>query len=716
MKTHAFVAMILCVFAGFCLLSCDDAAGKPQTPGDGDGDSETTEAAETEEDIDHGPLHCTDSAFCPQGSACDPIALLCRECQCSEDSDCRDYSTSCLNGCSAAMACYDCLCIPAHCAENNDCPQGYVCDGGTCCGAGCYCPTESSCRIDLPYGFVTPQTTILPDITVFTQGGAIIPVDNSAATWNSSDAAVFTVGSDGTVTGGNTGGTAAIRAMFGNVACEATLTNTGAVPLGQAQVWVTDADTNALIDGATVMMGGTSRTTQGGLAMFPATAQTFDVHVFHKDFSALSLFAVTGDQVIAPLYPRRDISRCGGAKGEADFSKIPEALKEEIRIAATGFSLKEPLLDMGLHRMLGFDITTHVHMGSVVDTDVIQPSGVEAFVCKNPVHQGFLATGTPGERILWSFGGYLPLSDIISIVTDNMDHPYRLDFFAPFLDTFYSGLRPGLTVQTVPRVIDADDLDNNGDTEEMVCDIGRFQDMGSIPSLNQPLNGHALLTLPPLPENAGLGALPGAAMIMFADARGQGMAPLGIALACDENEKGVLDGLMGDAGTVDVHYGLQHSGVTGYDYVFVAMAFDLEDSFRGKAMNFRRTSVQTRRFTGAPTDIPLEALLPIGPQTYNPAGHSFTALPPGAATLQHFSLHNDEGDRWDVWAPADTGGVLPALPRDFKIPLFSRCNSNSIDGGDMDWQTLTAPVFPDVATLQRLDLRFTQRMEELDGD
>jgi len=720
MKASAFVAVALCFCAILMLLyACDGGAAQPDPPVGEDGDGEA-EAIEAEADTDpeySGPQPCLENSQCPEGMACDPYELICKDCQCDDDSDCRDYSTHCLTGCPAAIACYNCLCLPARCEESIDCETGYCCYEGTCCDAHCGCghtTATGSCRIDLPGHIIVPGDTMQPLFTAYNQGGAVVPVDNSSVTWSSSDEAIATLDTDGAITGGNTSGRVTIRAEAYGESCEAGLTNIGLAPPGTMQVWVMDAATGEAIDGATVLAGTKKRITSKGEALFPLNTGKFGLHVFHRDYSFLSLYGVQGNQILAPLYPREDTSRCGGVKGEVDFSKIPEALKEEIRIAITGHSLKTPLLDMGLHRMIGFSITSHVRLGSVVDTDLPFPSGLELFITKTPVRRGYVAPSLSRETVAWSFGGYVPLSDIISIVTLHLEHPWRFEIYNPFMDTFYHGLKPGIRIEAFPKITDTADLNNNGNLGEMICDVEKFEELGSDLALNQPLNGQAVVTLPPLPENHGLGKLPGIALIMCADVPGAGLTPLNFFLANDEDAEGVLDGLMGEDGVITVNYGLQHSGVTGNDYVFLAMAFDIEDTFNNGPFTLRRTSVQTRRYEDAQATIHLGAPMAIPSQSYSQADRSFSPLPVGRATLQHFSLLGSQGERWDVWAPANMGGVLPSVPESFETPVFTHCNSNSIDTGGLSWHTIAGAPYPDISTLQNLDLAFTQGMETLE--
>ena len=716
MKASAFVAVALCFCAILLpLYACDDGAAQTDPPvgEDGDGEAEVTEA-DTDPEY-NGPQPCLENSQCPEGMACDSYELICKDCQCSDDSDCIHEVYSCGIG-EAYVVCKDCLCYPARCTENSDCPSGYCCDAGACCDfCGCG-PGLESCRIDLPGHIIVPGDTMQPLFTAYNQGGAVVPVDNSSVTWSSSDEAIATLDTDGVITGGTSPGRVTIRATIGDVECEASLRNIGEAPPGNTQVWVMDAATGEPIDGATVLVGSKKHIADNGNAVFPTPVGSYSLHVFHRDYGFLSLYGLQENQILASLYPRQNTSRCGGVKGEVDFSKIPEALKEEIRIAITGHSLKTPLLDMGLHRMIGFSITSHVRLGSVVDTDLPFPSGLELFVSKTPVRQSYFAPGLPGETVTWSFGGYVPLSDIISIATEHLEHPWRFEIYNPFMDTFYHGIKPGLTTEAFPKIPDTGDLNNNGNPEELICDVSKFEDLGSDLALNQPLNGQAVVTLPPLPENHGLGNLPGLALIMCADVPGAGLTPLNFFLANDEDAEGVLDGLMGEDGVITVNYALQHSGVTGNDYVLLAMAFDIEDTFNNGPFTLRRTSVQTQRHADAQATIHLGAPMAIPSQSYRHEDRSFSPLPSGRATLQHFSLLGSQGERWDVWAPAETGGVLPSVPEGFDTPVFTHCNSNALDAGELSWHTIAGAPYPDISTLQNLDLAFTQHMETLETE
>ena len=704
-KRTLFFLFLAAALMAFSAIGCggDDETTPDGDVTDGDTDDVVVDGDNTDGDVDgdvdNGPLPCTDDSFCPDGQACDDLALICKDKECESNADCGEVTATCNSGTEASIECgADGLCYPAKCVASADCETGYVCDGGSCC-AQIPVGDVASCVLNASPNLLRDGLSITLSAIAYSQGGAVIPVELSGYTW-ASDAEGTVAVAAGVVTGGADTGAATITATIGSTSCTVAFSNFGEVTADKVRVIVADIKTGAFLQGVKVVIGDeTVESDANGVAELTKPAADFDVHAFSEDYVYMSAFGINvdNDDIFLPLEPIPDATKCGGIKGEVDFSKIPAALKEEIRLAITTMQISGNLLDIDFMSLLGEMIMTHIKLGSVVDEDVALPSGIELFISKTAVMQGFKATGPAGPAVAWSFGGYIPLSDLIGIVTNAMNGSDIADIeigkvvseVMPFFDTFYHGLKPGLTISQFDKVADVDDINGDGNTTELVCDFSKFQDLGSSLALNQPLNGHTTINFQSLPAGMGNGA--GGIAIMAADVTGVGIVPLGLTLSLDEDAEGNFDGKLGDNGAVAMNYALQHSGVTGYDYFFLAAAVDVEGLIASEASGDVNISLAIKTFADAPSTINMEAFPSFLTATMDLPNRSFTME--GAATAGDMArVLLDGGGKWSVYMPIGATVVLPAVPTgmmDRMIDAPSDAFISSIDlSGDLDYDGL----------------------------
>ena len=699
-----FFAAALMAFSG---IGCggDDETTPDGDVTDGDTDTNVDGDADNPDNVDSdpsGPLPCTDDSFCPDGQACDDLALVCRDKECESDQWCKDNApATCSNNQEASVACgSDGLCYPAKCVASSDCKAGFGCDGGACC-AQIPIADVASCVLNASTNLLRSGLSITLNAIAYNQGGAVVPVelDSSSWTWGSDAEGTVAVAA-GVVTGGTDTGAATITATIGTASCDVAFSNFGDVTADKVRVIVADIKTGAFLQGVKVVIGDeTVESDANGVAELTKPADDFDVHAFAEDYVYMSAFGINvdNDDIFLPLEPIPDATKCGGIKGEVDFSKIPEALKEEIRLAITTMQISGNLLDIDFMSLLGEMIMTHIKLGSVVDEDVALPSGIELFISKTAVMQGFKATGPAGPAVAWSFGGYIPLSDLISIVTNAMNGSDIADIeigkvvseVMPFFDTFYHGLKPGLNIEQFSKVPDENDINGDGNTTELVCDFSKFQDLGSGLALNQPLNGHTTINFQALPAGMGNGA--GGIAIMAADVTGVGIVPLGLTLSLDEDAEGNFDGKLGDNGEVAMNYALQHSGVTGYDYFFLAAAVDVESLIASEASGDVNVSLAIKTFADAPATITMDAFPSFLTATMDLPNRSFTME--GAATAGDMArVLLDGGGKWSVYMPIGATVVLPDVPAGMTDRMIDEPSSafiSSIDlTGELDYDGL----------------------------
>ncbi len=717
MKRRKTTILMLLAMAllGFALVAtgCGDSGSDDNNTGgdqdtidnttDGDQTDNVTDGDEQEETTSNT---CLEDSDCPEGKACNDETLECMDAQCESDSECNEghlcgeydgryYDCSCGG---------DTLCYAKKCSVSADCSAGYVCEGGKCLEA---IPASDVDHVALnTSSFITRSgITVALTAVAYNSNGAIISNSATDFEWSSSDDSIVSV-ADGVATGGDTDGTATITATFkgSDKSASVDMVNFAEVESGKVRVIVTNIRTGEFVEGATVILNDVEQTTDAnGSAVFDGATAPYNVHVFSNDFMYVSAFGLDTNDIFLPLEPVRDNTKCGGVKGKVDFSTIPERLKEDIKLAISAMQISGNLLDIDFMSLIGENINSHVKLGNIVDDYYPIPSGIELYISRTAVREGYMATGPEGPGVLWSFGGYLPLADVISIASDAMGggsvEDIQLGQLLPqimaYFDDFYHGIKSGLNVELYDKVQDTEDINGNEDTEELVCDFSKFPDLGGAPSLDQNLgytaNLHfsSLPTFPGAANNEGAGVL----AVMGADVTGIGIVPLGLTIGLDEDEDGNTDGKVGDNGNVVMHYAPQHGGIHDYNYFLLAAALDVNGLIASKGKGDVAFGAVLKMFDAPPENVELSNFPSFVSYNFDTTARTVEISGDNASgDFVRVLMTGDDGKQWAVYMKVGESVTLPAVPNGMTDRIATEIKDLYISGidlsGDLDYDGL----------------------------
>ncbi len=649
--------------------------------GDSDGDDPDGDSDGDDSDGDvpcEEDTPCKTNEDCCDGFACHDELFLCKEAECNTTADCATY------GANFECDPVDALCYPIVCTENGDCPTGFVCLAGGCEQAPS-CDNATSIQINQGNGLIRQGETLTLSATVFNANGAKLElVGDSLFSWGSSLPAAVAVGaSDGVLTGGDTAGSSTITATLTcKTAVNTTVTyqNFPTVTAGDARVVVFNDKTGELLSGAKVFLDGTAVDTVDGVANFASTdcSGGCDMHVFHADYTYVSAMGLTVQDMIVPLSANGDNTVAAGVLGAQDPSPIPEAVvgNNDVRLGFTSFSIPGNLADLNFEALIGTMKETHVQIGTVLDDNIPLPGGLEGYLMDDPIKEGFSAEAVAGKATLWGLGGYAKLADLIQIVTQNLgdeiDVAAILGAILPLFESFYHGIVPGFDLQAIAKVADADDLNGDGNTDDLVPDYANFTDIGSDMKLNQSQTQRTELTFANLPDY-GDSCADSVIVLAGANQSGIGFVPLGLTAGLDKRTgTDTADCKVGEDndGKIMVPFAPQHSGLSGYEYYFLGIALSL-DSLLGDISLKEEMSIDLSGVLAKSSSSPESVTMPAFVDFMSDADYTYTAATKNLAvtatalsddvSFHRIVIRNDTDDAtkvkfWHIYWPNDEGG------------------------------------------------------------
>ena len=692
--------LILALLVSFavCMSACSDDTSEPAPPANNAeqdaGNSDTGEDASDAQAEDvpsqcpEGQLVCLDDFGQPDQSICGATARCVEGCcveqfRCTADDDCAARAGE-DNNCPDANL--DCLCdegtgscFTRVCSHHSECEEGQICARGSCIAQ----PDE---------GDLLARILSAPSILGATESGDVVAVAHVAGdpaivvpgvtiALSSSDTDIATVEDDAVQ--GLAGGTATITATVasnpndpGDTAEVLVLDAAG----DSIRVTVIDEATSRPIAGASVVAHAdlsVATTNEDGAAILAAQG---DFTVVAPDHSPVSVIGSSSRDLLVPvplsvsteidldeenrelIYDGlRNVDVVTGKPGFGNVTNIGE-----LEIAINGFALGSDLLDLNFDLIIGPSVRQFLPANTplpIPTEDPIDiPGGVTLYVNAQPVVARYLLVAPPGERTLWSLGGRISISqnpnlvpDIISGIDGDINIGEIVTIVLPFFENFYSGLMPGVQLNTSPQL----------PPREINVDL-------SVPTARQ-----VSINTPELPTVNG-NWVDGVLFLGGSIVPGQGFIPTGVTAALDEKSPedeadGFVDGDITTPG-VDpitlfmspIHGGLQ-SERARYATALVALSFDQLDG--GK----EATSV----------------ILSIGEPGQPLAGQAalsrpqFPAFDENArwdADTQTIALGDAEqvdivrcvlegnGKRWVVWAHPSTTEI--ALPNLEGVPTF----------------------------------------------
>ena len=446
---------------------------------------------------------CANNGF-PAGTTCveesDTVACCVLPFACETDADCeasRDIEGFCPDERFPCACQTDGTCITDICSADSECASGELCSSGRC--------ATVDPNLDRTARILTRTAYLQPGDTLSLQAVAVsvddVRVTDPTATieWAIESGTGSTINTDGEFTAGDEVSTIVVRATLageGDPGDSVTIYTLGPVAENTSRVIVVDEATREPISAAFVyrdpVEGEDERagSDANGVVSFGDSATSM-VHVIANGYAYVSVVSPVGDTLLVALPPIQtaDITevrdgfvcdsaavgttleeneQCGDvgqvpclcydlegvdvARGVPDFVNVPG--DGELDVAISGFSLGNALLDLNFDLIVGPEITRIPPEDSPIplDDEIGIPSGVSLYYNNGPFVDSFIGTSSAGERVMWSIGGTVFLSDVLVEILPSLGGDLAfgpiIAALLPIFDDFYSGISAPLELSS----------------------------------------------------------------------------------------------------------------------------------------------------------------------------------------------------------------------------------------------------------------------------
>lgn len=473
---------------------------------------------------------CVSDRECGAGSYCE--GLRCRDAEpCSERSECAE-GTDCVAG----------MCVPFVCRGELDCDldAGEICVAGECRLPPAGDPVTQVRILTVPRPLKEGEQVQLVAIALTASGEG---VPGQAFTWSSFDAGVAAVDSDGLLTATGAGTTMVMVSL--RIGTRPPMTHSvifrvlDPVEEGDARVVVFDAASGEPIPGATVVLDGVEGVSgDDGVALFPeASAERHEVQIYAPGYDRIAVSGAVGDDLAVPTAP--DFTgRAAGFTGSIAFNNVTSTGGIEVGLAGGS---RDELLGLSLGSLLGEMFTQNVSIPFVGEFPVPAPGAMTLKVLdpiQIDVKSRLYASAPAGLRSVWSFAGRLDMDALGFLGGGGADIGGILTNMLPYFGHFEHGLSTGHVLVDVPLAPDAQDVNGNGDTTEVIPDWNNpaFPSLNLRPSRRQ--NLRARVVLPPVPSG-----LPLSSVVLLAGAKAPqlGYTLVGLSATSDSNNDGTFE-------------------------------------------------------------------------------------------------------------------------------------------------------------------------------
>lgn len=612
---------------------------------------------------------CGGDERCLEGN-CEPLAMCVGDRNCAGDEICEGGRCRPRGVCADDRDCAggeDCVggrCVPFVCRGDADCEAGERCRAGAC-EPPAMVEVASVVILTRPRTLFVGQTLALRAVGLDLRGD-IVAVDGFE--WESSVPPIVAVDAGGLASAGPEAGEVAIVASRGAVAsAPLALRVEELTPPEGLRVRVSDAATGAPVAGATVRADALEAVTgDDGTAHFPEPAAAPTITVFSEAHDYVTLVGAAGSAIHLPVWPRSDDARVAGFTGSIDFGAIEDAGAVELGLA--GASIAGGLTHLDFEALLGQIFSVEVNAG-VAQFALPLPGGL-TLSAEVPVlgrielKDDFAVVSHPGLRLGWSFAGRIDLQALFGLAGGGgggFDVGTVLATLLPFFERFEHGLRVAENLVALPRRPDANDVDGDGDTAELVPDYGRFPVLNMEPEQAQRLR--LQVDVPALP--GGGEGTPVALLFAGAELTEVGFVPLGLGSATE-------------AGPVPMRLAAPYAGLEAGDPVVLAVAA----RFGGGAVLPASLSAVVSRHPGRlPEAVALDDFLPPPDGVeWDPALRRLTAGAVDAATV-HRAVFRGAAGRWTVYFPE---GAAPAV----SLPFPPEGRADLAGGSDLRFEAL----------------------------
>jgi hypothetical protein len=505
-----------------------------------------------------GDSDCTDGRLCRDGSCTEVAACMARD-DCGADEQCLDGLCEALPECIGDRQCEgDSICQTGRCRPQTNCEESILdcadteyCVGGRCvpnvCRGLSQCSPGEICLggecVDPPMR--TVETVIITQYPrllrvgqegVFTAvaldiRGDIIP-GVGMITWASSDGRILLGGFAGPAVG-----VVELWAIHTDSEGQETLSERVRIEVIEANpvvvdgvaVRVIDAEDGRAIGGVLVRYDAQEATTdETGIVQFTLVEGVTRLNAFSNEHDYLTVVGTFDGEYVLPLHRRSSNDRIAGMSGTVDFSQIMS--EGGVELSLSGPSVGSRLADISIGSILGPTFSVAISAGPA-SFDMPIPSGVTLaaelpIVGRIEAKSEFYGTSEPGLRLAWSLAGRMDVGRLTQLAQGGGGAGIGrvLGVILPYFETFSHGLRVGDRLVALPRVPDENDMDGDGDSEELRPDYERFPVLNLRPSREQTLR---------LSIDASAITQPDELTIIFPgmDMPGIGFVPLGVTAA-----------------------------------------------------------------------------------------------------------------------------------------------------------------------------------------
>ncbi len=616
-----------------------------------------------------------DSSCCAENLSCDIFSATCMT-DCQTDADCLARTEIPFN---QDLKCSNGICDFEHCRTDDDCPGGSVCYQADCVTPRYDCLELDHCRIVPGYATTHEGTTVQLFASAYLKSGALAP--GMAFEWSSNATDVVQVDDNGLVTGGTLAGSADVAAKTVGcpTSCQSAVVNQRVNSFG-TRVMVEEELEGYPIEGAAVVVGAQTATTdEFGVATFSdelSIANPQDITVSKKDFNYVTLRQVTRDDVIVFLGKLYDqdfsqvppVEVAGGITGEFDPVMIPcdQSVNCDFVMGLAGLSIPGNLLNLNVDSIMGRLVDMEMRINGTIESI---PMPGDMIMYPHDGFEEFRAVGVPEIRSAWGMATrYISAEDLVDmysavISSDEVDIGKLYETVISMLDSSYTAVVPDVEIMPIPKVVDAQDIDQDGDTTELVPDYDNFLTLNIVPRL--PMQQTMTLVAPDFPEKPGGGWYYDAIFVIAGViVRGDGMIPLGLAFVQDSQSPDDQPN-----GKIEDNIEIMASDIAGQipegqlDRVIVALALNTSNlSSDSEDVEIRAGQVlHVSEFSGTHT---LNDFLPPAEAAYDSGARHLevASLPSGTDYCQAvFTGSNDE--KWQVSGEWVTGGYdIPTAP------------------------------------------------------
>jgi len=636
---------------------------------------------------------CSIDADCAE--ACTAAACICKDGHCHETSACTTEAD-----CTLDEDCVGGICVPHLCRGPDDCQPDEICVDGACVTGGS--PGLVYEVIILTSGGpIREGQQIQMEAIALTQTGDEVP--GIGFDWDSTQSARAAVDASGVLTGGGEAGATDITATAQGtappvVSMPVTFTNVLDPTTDTVRVTVVNAYDRMPVSGATVVLDDganqeTGTTDAAGVAELSDPGGIADIHVFSADHDYVSVLGTVSTDLLVPLPDRSNMTKAGGFSGEMTF--VGEGA---VSLGLAGTSIAGQLVDMNFSRLMGQTFIVTITFQTYT-TDIPLPAQMVLSATISgfhiPVKETYYVVGQRGLRTAWSMGGFIDTSVLMGLMQGGNYDEMMMDLL-PYFSLFKHGLAPVFDVFPQDLVVDANDLDGDGDDTELLPDWG-----GALPDLDmEPAHNQDIYLNVTPPNTPSHGGTPVSSVIYVSGGLSSlGFTPLG--LTSDQAVNGVAD-------PITMKMAAAYGGLEVGEYAVLVMAVP------PSVNNEMPADVAMVLYVdkNLPTNVSFDYGFLAFPEdaAYTAANRELTATAVAGAGMYRSTIQAAEG-RWVVYL-AGTGTLnytLPAVPTgmdDLATGETVTLDPISLSGG-LTFEDLVTFNGEDLDALNKLSLAFT---------